>query len=142
MAEAKKKVMIVLGEIQKRHLATAENAITFLSSLPDDHTNQYGIQNRVVVVSGARKVVTKHRMLETVRVKIGFIEDKVQEVIELFRPLVSKGLPLFWEEKGPLLSQKEYRERLVHCRLDNSNFGDMQQSLSGKIIFDKLTNDF
>ena len=30
----------------------------------------------------------------------------------------------------------------MHCRLDNSKFGYMQQSLSGKIIFDKLTSDF
>ena len=27
-------------------------------------------------------------------------------------------------------------------RLDNNKFGDMQQSLSGKIVFDKLTSDF
>ena len=64
------------------------------------------------------------------------------EVIKIFKPLVSKGLPFFWEEKGPLLSQKDYRDCLVHCRLDNNKFGGMQQSLSGKIVFDKLTSDF
>ena len=66
MVEAKKKVLIVLGEIQKRPMVTMENAITSLSSLLDDSTNLYGIQNRVVVVFGARKVVAKHMMLETV----------------------------------------------------------------------------
>ena len=30
----------------------------------------------------------------------------------------------------------------MNFQLDNNKFGDMQQSLSGKIIFDKLTNDF
>ena len=30
----------------------------------------------------------------------------------------------------------------MHCRLDNNKFEDMQKSLSGKIIFDKLTSDF
>ena len=80
-------------------------------------------------------------MLETVRAKIEVIEHKVLEVIKLFKPLVSRGLPLFSEEKDPLLSQKEYREFLVHCRLDKSKFGDMQQSLSGKVVFDKLTSD-
>ena len=39
MVEAKKKVLTVLGEIQKRPLVTAENAIAFLSSLSDDSTN-------------------------------------------------------------------------------------------------------
>ena len=40
------------------------------------------------------------------------------------------------------MSQKEYKEFLVYCWLDHSKFGDMQQALSGKVIFDKLANDF
>ena len=110
MIEAKKKVLTVLGEVQKRPLATTENTIVFLSALSDHLANRYGIQNRVVVISGARKVIAKHRMLETVQAKIGIIKHKVQEVIRLFRPLVDRGIPFFWEEKGPLLSQKEYLE--------------------------------
>ena len=55
---------------------------------------------------------------------------------------MDRGIPFFWEEKGPLLSQKEYWEHLVYFRLDNIKFGDMQQSLSGKIVFDKLANEF
>ena len=142
LTEAKKKVQIVLGEVQRRPLATTENAINFLGSFSDDSANRYGIQNRVVVVSGARKVVAKHRMLETVQAKIKVIEHKVLEVVKIFRPLVCRGLPFFWEEKGPLLSSKEYQKFLNHCRLDNNKFGDMQQSLSGKVVFDKLTMDF
>ena len=66
MTEAKKKVSMVLGEVQKRPMATGENIVAFPSSLSDDLANRYGIQNRVVVVSEARKVIAKHRMLETV----------------------------------------------------------------------------
>ena len=123
-------------------MATTENAVSFLSSLSNDFINRYGIQNGVAVVSGVRKVIAKHRMLETIQAKIEVTEHKFKEVMSLFKPLVSRGIPFFWEEKGPLLSQKEYQEHLVHCRLDNSKFGDMQQSLSGKIIFDKLANEF
>ena len=81
-------------------------------------------------------------MLETIQAEIEVIEHKVKEVIRLFKLLASRGIPFFWEENGPLLSQKEYREHLVHYQLDNSKFGDMQQSLSGKIIFDKLASEF
>ena len=104
MVEAKKKFLTILGEIQKRPMATTKNSITSLSSLSDDSANRYGIQNRVAVVSRVRKVVTKHMMLETTWAKIEVIEHKVLEVIKLFKPLVSKGIPFFWEEKGPLLS--------------------------------------
>ena len=76
-----------------------ENAITFLSSLSDGSARRYGIQNRVIVVSGARKIVAKHKMMETVWAKIEVTEYKVREVVKLFRPLVSRGLPFFWEER-------------------------------------------
>ena len=95
MTEAEKKVQIVLGEVHKRPLAIVENAINLLCSFSDDSANQYGIQNRVIVVSGARKVVDKHRMLETVHAKIKVIEHKVLEFIKIFRPLVRRGLPFF-----------------------------------------------
>ena len=40
-------------------------------------------------------------------------------------------------------SQKEYNDKLISCRLDYRQFDDMQhQSLSGKIVFDKLTRYF
>ena len=40
-------------------------------------------------------------------------------------------------------SQKEYNDRLISCRLDHRQFDDMQnQSLSRKIVIDKLTVDF
>ena len=81
-------------------------------------------------------------MLDTVPAKIDIIDHKVQEVIKLFKPLVSKGIPLFWEEKGPLLTQEEYLERLILRRADHSKFGDMHHALSGSIMFDKLAGAF
>ena len=81
-------------------------------------------------------------MLDTVQEKIDFIDHKVKEVIELFKPLVSRGIPFFWEEKGPLLSQKEYLVKLVNCTLDHSKFEDMQQALFGRNVFDKLVGEF
>ena len=74
--------------------------------------------------------------------KIGIIDHKIKEVIKLFKPLVDRGIPFFWEEKGPLLSKKYYLERLVSCRSDNIKFEEMQQSLLGKTIFDKLASQF
>ena len=66
MTEAKKKVTIVLGEVQKRPTVIVENVVSFLSALSDDLANRYNIQNRVAIISGARKVIAKHRMLDTV----------------------------------------------------------------------------
>ena len=70
-------------------LVTTENAITFLSSMLDGSASRNGIQNRIIVVSGARKIVAKHRMMETVQAKIEVSQHKFQEFIKLFKPLVS-----------------------------------------------------
>ena len=95
MREAKKQAQTVSAEVNKRPLMTAKNSITFLSSLSYGSTSRYNIQNRVVVVSGSRKVVANHRMIKTIQAKIEVIEHKIQEVIKLFRPLVRRGLPFF-----------------------------------------------
>ena len=79
-------------------------------------------------------MIAKHKMMETVQTKM--------EVVKLFKTLMSRGLPFFWEEMDPLPYQKDYKECLVNYRLDHSKFRDMQQALSGKVIFDKLANDF
>ena len=115
MTEAKKKVSTILGEVQRRPAEIEKNDVDFLSALLDDLASQYNIKNRVAIISGARKVIAKHRMLDTVQAKIGIIDHKVKEVIRLFKPLVDRGIPFFWEEKGPLLSLKDYLERLVSC---------------------------
>ena len=67
---------------------------------------------------------------------------QVKLFLDMFDPLFEKGLPFFWEEKGSMLSQKEYQYRLIECRLDHTKFADMQQSLSGKAIVEKLVDDF
>ena len=49
------------------------------------------------------------------------------EFATLFNPLVERGIPLFWEEKGPMFPQKEYHKRLFKCRQDHRQFEDMAQ---------------
>ena len=81
-------------------------------------------------------------MLDTVQAKVDIISHKFKEVINLFTPLVSREIPFFLEEKVPLLSKKEYLDKLVNCRSDHSKFEDMQQALSGRNVFDKLVGEF
>ena len=123
-------------------LEITERAITYLSSLSDEASNNINIQNQVVVISGARRVITKHRMMEMVQAQIDVTDHKLREIVGMFKTLVNRGLPFFWEERGPLLSQKDYKDFLLDCRSDHRKFRDMEQALSGKVIFDKLAYDF
>ena len=120
LTKAKKKVATVQGEVNKRSTQVDKNAIEFLSSLSDDLVSKYGIQNRVAIICWATKVISKHRMLYTILAKIYIIDHKFKEVIKLFKPLVDRGVPFFWEEKGPLLSKNDNLEQLVSCISENN----------------------
>ena len=41
-----------------------------------------------------------------------------------------------------MLTKDEYNEKLVACRQDHLNFADMTQSPTGKVLVEKLANEF
>ena len=81
-------------------------------------------------------MVKKHQHLDTVQDKIDIMAHQLKLFRDMFDHLFKKGLPLFWEEKGGIPIQKEYQDNLIDCRLDHTNFANMQQSLYGKTIMD------
>ena len=87
--------------------------------------------------------MNKHRHLKMVEAKWNFMHKQVDEFALFFNPLVKRGLSFFWEEKGLMLSQKEYRDRLIECRQDHRQFEYMsQQSLLVKVVVKKLSSEF
>ena len=95
-------------------------------------------EEKVVVNSGG-----KHPHLKMVEAKWNFMPKQADDFATLFKPLVQRGLPFFWEEKGPMLSHKEYYDRLVECKKEHGKFEDMaQQSISGKTVVKKLSHEF
>ena len=78
-----------------------------------------------------------------VEAKWNFMPKQADDFTVLFKPLVQRGLPFFWEEKGPMLSHKEYYDRFVECKKEHRKFEDMaQQSLSGTTVIKKLSGEF
>ena len=85
--------------LHKNPIDTAHNAISFLNSLNEDEIKKENIQDRVLVIALASKVVNKYHHLETVQEKIDVMHHQIKGYIELFNPLFKRGLPFFWEEK-------------------------------------------
>ena len=90
----------------------------------------------------ARKVVKKYHHLDTVHVMVDILTHQVKLFNDMFDPLFKKGLPFFQKEKGAMLTKDDYYEILIERRLDHTKFADMDQSLSGKVIVDKLADEF
>ena len=60
-----------------------------------------------------------------VEAKWNFMCKEVDDFVALFKTLVQREITFFWEEKGTMLSQKEYYDRLVECRKERRKFEDM-----------------
>ena len=112
--------------LNKKPIDTANNAIKFLNNLTEEGIKKANIQDRVLVITWARKVVNKYHHLEIVQAKIDVMHHQIKGCIELFNPLFKRGLPFFWEEKGGTWSQKEYNDMLFNYKSDQRQFDDMQ----------------
>ena len=97
---------------------------------------------KIAIITSARKVVNKYHHLDTLQAKIYIMAHQFKLFRDMFDPLFKKGIPFFWEENGTMLTWKEYQEKLIQCRLDHTNLADMNQSLSGKTVVDKVVDEF
>ena len=80
--------------------------------------------------------------MKVVQDKENEMSSRINDFRHAFRELFEDGLPSFWDEERRLFSQEHYHSLLVQNRMDDSKFDDLVKGLTGKIIMDKLTEDF
>ena len=96
-----------------------------MNGLTEDELKTTNIKDIISIINWARKVVDKYLHLDTVHDKIDIMMHQLNIFKDMFDPLFKKRLPLCWEEKGTMLTQKEYQDKLIQCILDHTNFVDM-----------------
>ena len=96
----------------------------------------------ISIMTWARKVIKKYHQLDRVEEKVDILAHQVKLFIDMFDLLFKKGPPFFQKEKGVMLTTDGYYEKLIACRQDHANFVDMNQSLYGRVIVDKLADEF
>ena len=80
--------------------------------------------------------------MKTVQDKADEMTSHINDFIHAFKELFEDGLPSFCDEEGIIFSQEHYHNLLVQSRMDHSKFDDLVKGLTGKVIVDKLTEDF
>ena len=91
--------MMVKHVLNKNTIDTTNNEISFLYSLIEEEIIKENIQDRILVITWARKVVNNYHHLETVQEKIDVMHHQIKGSIELFHSFFKRGIPFFWEEK-------------------------------------------
>ena len=70
------------------------------------------------------------------------MSSQIKDFRLAFKDLFEDNLPSFWDDEGILFSQEHYHILLVQNHMDHSKFEYLVKGLTGKIIVEKLTEDF
>ena len=60
----------------------------------------------------------------------------------MFKPLIEKGLPHFWDENNYLLKKEAYGNLLVQRRNDHSQFENLEGNLRGEVVVENIGDTF
>ena len=90
----------------------------------------------------AQRIVDKDNAIHKVKEKIETLQKEIKEFYVLFKPLIEKGLPPFWDENNCLLKKEVYDNLLVQKRNDHSQFENMEGNLKGETIVEKIDDIF
>ena len=94
------------------------------------------------MIHSVQRIIDKDATLHKVKARIEELQKEIKEVYALFKPLIEKGLPHFWDEDNTLLKKEDYDNLLVQRRNDHSQFENLEGNLRGEVIVQKLGNVF
>ena len=60
----------------------------------------------------------------------------------LFKPLMEKGLPYFWDDQNRFLKKEQYENLIMDKRNDHAQFDDLEGNLRGEVLVVKLGDIF
>ena len=88
------------------------------------------------------RVIDKDELIRKVHNMIESLQKEIKEVYSLFKPLIEKGLPHFWDVENMSRKKEQYEDSIVSKRNDQSNFEDLEGNLRGDVIVAKLGDLF
>ena len=81
-------------------------------------------------------------MIQKVHDKCKVLQEEIKTIYAIFKPLMDKGLPYFWDTENRLLKKDNYDDLIVAKINDHSNFEDLEGNLRGEILVTKLGDTF
>ena len=82
--------------------------IEFMNSTSKFDLQVLKVEDRIAMIMAEKKVIYKHKYVQSVRSKVETLHKKVQHLKNKFTNLFSKGMPYFQNEQGNLISQEDY----------------------------------
>ena len=66
-----------------------------------------------------KRVIHKDEMIIKVKNRSEALQKEIKEIYSLFKPLIDKGMPHFWDVENRLLKKEQFDDVLVSKRNDH-----------------------
>ena len=128
--------------MHKDPVPKAQVVIKFLKFSSDEALKAFKILDRFQMIHFIQRILDKEAALQKAKARIEELQKKIKDVNAIFKPLIEKVLPQFWNEYNALLSKDDYDHFLVLKRNDHSQFENMEGNLRGEVVVPNLGNTF
>ena len=131
-----------LAHVHKEPIEKAQMIMNFLKFSSDEALHAFKVNERFQTLMLVKRVIDKDEMIRKVKNRSEALQKEIKEIYSLFKPLIEKGMPYFWDVDNRLLKKEEYNDLLVNKKNDHTNFEDLEGNLRGEVIVVKLGDLF
>ena len=94
-----------LAHLHKTPVEKAQVVINFLKFSSDEALQAFKINDRYQTIMLLQRVVDKEELANKVHSKVETLQKEIKEMYALFKPLMEKGFPYFWDDQNRLLKK-------------------------------------
>jgi len=141
-------VKVTLQEIEKNREELggkpeeAIRLINFLNSRNKHQLEQLNIEDRTATILEIKKVLTKRSLMQGLERKCQNMQEDIDEFMEKFGILQSKGLPSPLVINDKLMFQDDYVSKLHQQANNQANSSAVKALPIGRVLYDGLENFF
>ena len=131
-----------LAHLHKTLVERARIAINFLKLSLEEALQAFKITDRYKTILLLQRVIEKEELIHKVHDKSKALQEEIKTIYSIFKPLMDKGLPYFWDSETKFIKKDHYDNLIVAKRNDHSSFEDLEGNLRGEVLVAKLGDVF
>ena len=97
-----------LADLHKTPCERARIAINFLKLSSEEVLQAFRITDRYQIILSLQRVIEKEELIQKVHDKSKALQEEIKTIYAIFKPLMDKGLPYFWDSENRLLKKDHY----------------------------------
>jgi hypothetical protein len=131
-----------LVHLHKSPVERARVTINFLKLSLEEALQAFKIIDRYQTNLLLQRVIEKEELIQKVHDKCKVLQEEIMAICVIFKPLMDKGLPYFWDSENRLLKKDNYDNLIVAKKNDHSSLEDLEGNLRGEVLVAKLGDAF